>query len=122
MIPSCCEVIIETSEDVFSIVNLYKENLVSEYNNLDIEAMLVEGYRFVLSKDDTFKFLSSISSLGHGVINKNNRGEVTTSKNLALVNLEKNLIQVGLRSSLEEERKVVLDLLEKVSTDYNFPQ
>lgn len=120
VIPSCCEVIIETSEDVFAIVNLYKENLVSEYNNLDIEAMLVEGYRFVVSKDDTFKFLSSISSLGHGVINKNNRGEVTTSKNLALVNLDKNLMQVGLRSSLDEERKVVLDFLEKFSTDYNY--
>ena len=94
--------------------------MTDKFENLNIEVELYLDNRFVLSSDDTNKFLDSILSLGHGVINKNSRGEVTTSKNLALVSLNNNLIQVGLRSSLDNERISVIELLNNYCLDYDY--
>ena len=50
----------------------------------------------------------------------NERKEVTTSKNLGLVNLSKNLIQISLRSSNDNERINVLNILNKQCDSYNY--
>jgi len=120
VIPSLCEAVIETDEDIFLIVDTYLNENINNYNNLSIEVENVFLEKLVLTKDDTNKFLNAICSLGHGVINKNIRDEVTTSKNLALVSLDDNLIQIGLRSSIDDEREKAILCLNNICDLYNY--
>lgn len=105
VIPSTSEAIIETKENIYDVVERYKE----KHKQLNIEIQRLEESKTILSKDKTNEFLTSITALKHGVINKNKRNEVTTSQNLSLVNLSQNLIQVGLRSSQEQEEIIAIN-------------
>ena len=67
----------------------------------------------LLSQNDTNKFLKSIFSFHYGVININKRNELTTSKNLVLVHWSKSLIQIGFRSSNDNERINIWNILNK---------
>ena len=73
-----------------------------------------------LNINESKRFLQSICSFPHGVLNKNERGEVTTSINLGVVNLKENEIKVGMRSSRKEEEKICLNKLKEYCKDNNF--
>lgn len=120
VIPSMAEAIIETKEDIYDIVTKYQENQKKKYNNLNIDIEKISESTELLSKDKTIEFLTTITKLKHGVNNKNSRNEVTTSQNLALVNLSKNLIQIGLRSSKEKEEQSVINKLKNYCEEYNY--
>ena len=66
-----------------------------------------------LNINESKRFLQSICSFPHGVLNKNERGEVTTSINLGVVNIKENEIKVGMRSSRKEEEKICLNKLKE---------
>ena len=104
VIPSSAYAIIETSSDLSNLNNVRVEEI-----NEDMDT---------ISNEDSVNLLNFLANFRHGVFNKNNRGEVTTSMNLATINLRDNLIMVGLRSSIEEERQEVLSYLEDYCSNY----
>ena len=121
VIPSFAETIIETNQDLNKFIDLFIEKNKKIYINLKIELeSIFEKSILLLSQNDTNQFLKSILLFNHGVINMNERKEVTTSKNLGLVNLSKNLIQISLRSSNDNERINVLNILNKQCDSYNY--
>jgi len=120
VIPSTSEVIFTTKENIIDLVKNYEKEKRKRYSNLKISIEEINSEKNILNKEDTKKLLKSLSSFKHGVFNINERGEVTTSENLSLVNLENNLIQVGLRSSREKEREKVLEYLKDFCKEFNY--
>lgn len=97
VIPSSSYAIIETSSDL---------------SNLDsVEVEKISDYISTLSIEESSNLLKFLSRFRHGVFSKNNRGEVTTSMNLATINLRDKLITVGIRSSNENKRQELLSYL-----------
>lgn len=120
VIPSEANAIISTTEDINNVVNNYLNNNKDKYNNLKIEIVTIADERKSLSLEDSKLFIKSVLDFNHGVINKNSRGEVTTSENLALVDLKNNLVQVGLRSSIDSEEKELINKLEDYCNNYSY--
>lgn len=112
VIPSTSEAIITTNEDINNIVNNFIDTEKKNYKNLNITIEKIEKNRKILSRNESLRLLNSLSTFKHGVFNSNNRGEVTTSENLAIIDLSNNLIRIGLRSSIEKERKDILNYLD----------
>ena len=120
VIPSLSEVIIKKNNHIKEVLENFINKERNNYPNLDIKVELSKEERKLLTINDSKDFLNSISSFRHGVINKNKRYEVTTSENLGVVNLEKNILGVGLRSSIEEERLSVINYLNNYCNKYNY--
>lgn len=117
VIPATAEAILTTSDDIQKRINDYQKSLP---RNVQIVCQKVDQNLKTLSITDSALFLNSLIQLKHGVLNKNHRKEVTTSENLAIVDLSQNLIRVGLRSSIEEEREQAIKYLESISTKYHY--
>ena len=120
VIPTYTEAIVKTNLDINSYVNKFINENSLNYPGLVINVETVTGSNRILSLEDSKLFLDSIANFKNGVINKNNRGEVTTSENLGIVNLSDNILGIGLRSSIEEERLVILDYLNNYCNKYNY--
>lgn len=120
VIPSTAMSLFSTDIKVDDIVKEFEFNKRKEFPKLVIKLEKVSLEKNCLNFNDSQRLLKSIISLKQGIFNVNNRNEVTTSENLSLVNLEKNLIQVGLRSSIEEERLNVLDYLNNCCKEFNY--
>ena len=120
VIPTESMSIISTKFDINNYVNKFVEKEKKNYQNISINVEKIDNQKKLLSKDDSYKFLKSISNFKHGVINYNKRGEVTTSENLGIVNLDDNNLGVGLRSSIEEERLNVLNYLKRYCKNNNY--
>lgn len=120
VIPSTAQAIIETKKDINKVIKEYQEEKQRDYPKLKIEVSKELDKRAILTQEDTNLFLSSIYHLKHGIINKNNRDEVTTSQNLALVDLSRNLIQIGLRSSQTNEESCATNLIKEYCKNYNY--
>ena len=116
VIPSSATAIIETNEDVKKIINVFQNKI----SNINVEIIKIKEELKLLSENETTKFLNSIVDFKHGVINKNKRHEVTTSQNLSIVDLSKNLIQIGLRSSIKEEEINAINDIKKYCARYNY--
>lgn len=120
VIPSSATSMFYTNIEIDDIVKEFEINKRKEFPKLSIKLEKINLEKECLNTIDSERLLKSIIDLKHGIFNINNRNEVTTSENLSLVNLEKNLIQVGLRSSIEEERISVLDYLNDYCKEYNY--
>ena len=120
VIPSTATSLFYTDIKIDKIVSEFEIDKRKEFSNLLIKLEKVNQEKECLNNMDSERFLKSIINIKHGIFNINNRNEVTTSENLSLVNLEKNLIQVGLRSSIDKERIRVLDYLNNYSQEYNY--
>ena len=116
VIPSSATSIIETNENLNKIINEFK----NENPEINLEINKITEKREKMSIDETYKFLNSLLEFNHGVLNKNTRNEVTTSQNLAIVDLSRNLIQVGLRSSKEKEEKNAIKNIKSYCQKYNY--
>ena len=120
VIPSSATSMFYTNIKIDDIVKDFETNKRKEFPKLSIKLEKINLEKECLNTIDSERLLKSIINLKHGIFNINNRNEVTTSENLSLVNLEKNLFQVGLRSSIEEERISVLNYLNNYCKDYNY--
>ena len=120
VIPTYTEAIIKTNLDINSYVNKFINENSLNYPGLVINVETVTGSNRILTLEDSKLFLDSVANFKNGVINKNNRGEVTTSENLGIVNLSDNILGIGLRSSIEEERLVILDYFNNYCNKYNY--
>lgn len=148
VIPSIAEAIFSCTEDeekVECLIQNFLKKYRKVYNLLDIslekvntntikeekssllrcdndkEKKLEDNKDFiqVLNNYDSLNFLNMIANFKHGVFNKNDRGEVTTSANLGVVNLKNQIIKIGMRSSKKEEEKSCLEYLENYSKQNN---
>ena len=120
VIPTYTEAIIKTNLDINSYVTKFINENSLNYPGLVINVEAVTGSNRILTLEDSKLFLDSVANFKNGVINKNNRGEVTTSENLGIVNLSDNILGIGLRSSIEEERLVILDYFNDYCNKYNY--
>ena len=120
VIPSTAEAIINTNLEIKNIVENFKKNEKKNYENLKITLEEINKKRKVLSNNESKRFLNSISSFKHGIFNINNRNEVTTSQNLSIVDLSKNHIRIGARSSIEEQRQVLINYVKEYSKENNY--
>lgn len=107
VIPSYAKAIIYTNERI---------NIKNEKVNINELSTTLP----TLSNEDSIRLLNSLDNLDHGVYRKNKRDEVTTSWNFATLSIKNNLIQIGLRSSIEEERNEALEYLNNYSNTYNY--
>lgn len=109
------------SIEVKSLKNNSNEYCVPKIeNNIDKDKNSNNVLISNLNKEQSKNFLQSICSFPHGVLNKNERGEVTTSINLGVINIKENEIKVGMRSSRKEEEKICLNKLKEYCKDNNF--
>lgn len=95
------------------------ENDINEHN-INKESNLNNTLINSLDIEQSKRFLQSICNFPHGVLNKNERGEVTTSINLGVVNLREKEIKIGMRSSRKEEEANCLDKLKEYCHNNNF--
>lgn len=97
------------------------ESLIQETENnikkREFSDNMINSY---LDEKQSKKFLQGISTFPHGVLNKNERGDVTTSINLGVVNLKENEIKVGMRSSRKEEENNCLKKLKEYCNNNSF--
>lgn len=84
------------------------------YPNLTITYQEVKRKSSFLTRKDSTFLLQFLTSFPDGVYHKNRGGEVLTSINLAVLSLRKNILRVGLRSSISKDRDKVLSLLKKI--------
>ena len=97
------------------------ESLIQETeNNIKKREFSDNMLTSYLDEKQSKKFLQSISTFPHGVLNKNERGDVTTSINLGVVNLKENEIKVGVRSSRKEEENNCLKKLKEYCNNNSF--
>lgn len=119
VIPNSSKAIIKTNKNIKEIINTFIKNNKNNYKKLTITTNKTINTYKTLSKEDTKLFLNSLNNITHGVINKNKRG-VTTSSNLAQVDLEKGIIRIGLRSSNSKEREKAIKELDKICNNYKY--
>ena len=120
VIPTYTEAVIKTNLDINSFIDKFLNENSFKYPGLTIKVESVTGSNSLLSLEDSKTFLDSVANFKNGVINKNNRSEVTTSENLGIVNLSDNILGIGLRSSIDEERLVMLDYFNDYCNQYNY--
>lgn len=123
VIPSQAVASISTNLDkqqVSEIVREYINKKKKEYPTLEITVQEQESPEAVLSIVDTQEFLHKICSFGHGVFAQNARGEVTTSINLGVVDLQEQVLKIGMRSSRKEEEQKALAYIQEYFTTSHF--
>ena len=120
VIPTDSEVVFSTNINIDTLLEKYRNEKKVIYNNLKITKEIINDEKKCLSNSESIRFISSINNLKIGVIKKNKRNEVTTSSNLALVDLNNNLIQIGLRSSIDSEEEKEINYLKDYSKEYKY--
>lgn len=120
VIPTDSEVVFSTNINIDDLLDKYLKEKKKIYKNLDITKEIINDEKKCLSNSKSLEFISSINNLKSGVINKNKREEVTTSSNLALIDLSNNLIQIGLRSSIDSEEEKEINYLKDYSNEYGY--
>ncbi len=120
VIPSTATAVIQTDNQIENIINDILESEKTNYPNFQITLEKISGSHLFLSVEDSSNLINSLLIIPHGVFNKNHRNEVTTSENLAVISLKDNLLLIGLRSSIEEERKEVLNNLSSICKNNNY--
>lgn len=101
-----------TEEEMEKLCQNAQKELRENYPEIEIK-VASKGIEKVLDTKQTKEFLEKIIQFPHGVFQRNNNQEVTTSVNLGVVNLQE--LKVGMRSSKETEEQECLNLLKNYS-------
>ena len=123
VIPSQAVAIIGTSQDQQQIdrfVSTFGKEKQKLYPTLEFSVTKQEQVEAVLSKEDTQEFLQKIAEFRHGVFYQNTREEVTSSINLGVVDLQEQVLKIGMRSSQKEEAQEVLEYMRSYFTNDHF--
>ena len=98
-------------------------NFIAEYQNtyrdLNYKIEIINQKENSLNKNDSFNFINFLINFPNGVIYSYNNFP-TTSANLAVINLKKQEIKVGFRSSRKKEEEIFLDNLKTLLNKNNF--
>jgi len=125
VIPSSAECIFISNKELKCIKNdidNFLKDKKKEYEDLKVfinELSKVNNLEH-LSNKDSIKFIDSIFYFKHGVFCENNRKEVTTSINLGVVDLKKQVLKVGMRSSRKEEESKCLSYIKQYCLENKF--
>lgn len=107
-------------EEINEIIKKFNVEFIQKYKTAKINLEIANGIFKILSNDDSKKFLRSIINFKHGIYSKNEKGLVTTSANLGVVNLEENILKIGVRSSRKLEEKNILNSLSEYAKNNNY--
>ena len=107
-------------EEIRELVNKWEKEKKNQFIKIRLSIQKISGKEQALTRKDTKNWLKAICAFPHGVQQKNERGEVTTSINLGVVNLREQEMKVGMRSSRKEEEKDCLDQLKAYCQESNF--
>ena len=89
------------------------EEYHAEKSNSDILLKNITRKNSVLDKRQSKQFLNSIINFPHGVWKINENNEITTSVNLGVVDLQQNILKIGMRSSRKIEEEDTIKQLNK---------
>lgn len=126
VIPSNAEAIfisIESKEQIEKQIEEFLDTERNKYKNLNIKIEKIKNINWedknneALNNENSLNFLEAICKFKHGVYQKNNKKEVTTSINLGVVNLKERSLKIGMRSSKEKEEKECLEYIERYSLE-----
>lgn len=126
VIPSNAEATFNSIEKIKEIqekINRFMQEKIKKYENLKIELNIIKSEnKKIIDQHKSEKFINSILYFKHGIFYTNSRNEVTTSINLGVVNLEDQIIKIGMRSSKKEEEKECLEYIKEYakSNDLEF--
>lgn len=109
----------KTLKEIQKICEEAQQNLKKYCKETKIVIHKLEEEKKTIGKNKSKEFLKTILNFPHGVIYKNKNNEVTTSINLGVVDLQKNEIKVGMRSSKKQEEKQCLKIIEEYSKNNN---
>ena len=106
-------------EKIQEICKNIEQKLRLQYSDVKIEIKRKKGTTKVLQLQESKQIVKAILQFPHGVLYKNEKNEVTTSINLGVVDLQKNEIKVGMRSSRKREEKKSLSMLKEYCQNQN---
>lgn len=120
-----CEFTTNLDWDNFKdMVKVFNKDLNKKYQNVKIKFEKIENKpnMKLLSSTESQRFLNTIISFKHGVFFKDERGLITTSANLGVVDLKNNIFKIGVRSSRKKESDNILEYLKNYASenDYEF--
>lgn len=123
VIPSAAESIFSSNlkkekleKIICNYINIEKNN----YKKINIELEEINIEKDFLNNNDSEKFLNSILEFKNGVINENEKKEVTTSVNLGVVDLRNMIMKIGMRSSRKDEENNCIENLKKYAKINNY--
>lgn len=125
VIPSSAEaefISLESKDEIENMINEFVTSRKDLYKDIKIlleEVKEENQNRKGINNKNSLEFLETISEFKHGVFVQNDRGEVTTSVNLGVVDLENKVFKIGMRSSKKEEERKCLEYIEKYSLENN---
>lgn len=94
----------------------YERELQRKYPEVKIILKLEKGKEKSINFIETKQFLELISSYKHGVFRMNEKNKATTSINLGVVDLKKQEIKIGMRSSKKIEEEECLEWIQNNAT------
>lgn len=100
-------------EEISKICREAEQKLELQYPNAQIKVKKQNTIRKILNEKESKHFIRTILEFPHGVLYQNEKNEVTTSINLAVVDLQNNEIKVGMRSSKKQEEKQCINIIER---------
>lgn len=121
VIPSEAKCLFKTNLEKQELEKIIQKN-VKQLNRGDIKIKIekLDGEAIkAISIVDSKMFLNSIANFPNGVVNKNERNEVTTSINLGVVDLKENILKIGMRSSRKQEEKIAVERLKEYARENN---
>jgi len=120
VIPSNAEAIFyskESIENIKIIIDKYLNTIKKKYPNIKITIEKYKEQNIFLSNKESINFLNILSNFKHGVYFKNDKNEVTTSMNLGVVDLKKQIIKIGMRSSKKNEENITINYIKEFANN-----
>ncbi len=108
------------NDKIMELLKPLQELIEKKYDGASVSIDKIRETRDVISYEDSKRFLKSISTFKHGVYNRNEENIVTTSVNLGVVDLDHNIIKIGMRSSRKIEEKNALSELQSYADNNNY--
>lgn len=134
VIPSMSECIISCETDIINILNKITLDFIQDkkimYKDLKINIETFNIFEnnksnnfFIssphLNETSTKYFINSILDFKHGVFMFDKENYITTSINLGVVNLQKQIFKIGMRSSRKKEEEKCLSYIKDFSLSHN---
>ena len=105
-------------EELQEECEVFQLKLQGQYPNVIIKIEKCQENSNVINIEQTQKFLNAVLHFPHGIIEQNEKDEVTTSINLGVINLQEQEWKVGMRSSRTKQEKKCLEMLQAYCKEY----
>lgn len=106
-----------SADEIAKLCETTQAELKHKYSDITFSCVKQKTSEETLNKEQSKEFLKMIIEFPHGVINRNQFEEVTTSINLGSVNLKAKELKVGMRSTKKLEESECVEMLKRYSKE-----